>query len=168
MPVQLIAYITPSAYVFGEDVSFGGVFRCTTGLADRFGKHRIFNTPLCEQVIPSHMPPFVICRYISNSFNLKNLKLIKNFWIGNWFTGTSISTRLTVRENLTYVLYFYLLRIYYPLSSMFWFFFVIIGIPWDFNIQWLLYLRYHTCRASLDLGSVWRQWWAQQFSRFIM
>ncbi|KAL6008153.1 hypothetical protein ACLOJK_033659 [Asimina triloba] len=39
----------PRAYVFGEDVSFGGVFRCTTGLADRFGKCRVFNTPLCEQ-----------------------------------------------------------------------------------------------------------------------
>ncbi|RVW48724.1 2-oxoisovalerate dehydrogenase subunit beta 1, mitochondrial [Vitis vinifera] len=39
------------AYVFGEDVSFGGVFRCTTGLADRFGKGRVFNTPLCEQGI---------------------------------------------------------------------------------------------------------------------
>ncbi|KAG5517775.1 hypothetical protein RHGRI_038224 [Rhododendron griersonianum] len=41
----------PRAYVFGEDVSFGGVFRCTTGLADRFGKQRVFNTPLCEQGI---------------------------------------------------------------------------------------------------------------------
>ncbi|XP_066389159.1 2-oxoisovalerate dehydrogenase subunit beta 1, mitochondrial-like isoform X2 [Miscanthus floridulus] len=39
----------PRAYVFGEDVGFGGVFRCTTGLADRFGKNRVFNTPLCEQ-----------------------------------------------------------------------------------------------------------------------
>ncbi|PWA48030.1 hypothetical protein CTI12_AA494650 [Artemisia annua] len=35
--------------VFGEDVGFGGVFRCTTGLDDQFGKHRVFNTPLCEQ-----------------------------------------------------------------------------------------------------------------------
>ncbi|ONK74309.1 uncharacterized protein A4U43_C03F4920 [Asparagus officinalis] len=41
----------PRAYVFGEDVGFGGVFRCTTGLADRFGRHRVFNTPLCEQGI---------------------------------------------------------------------------------------------------------------------
>ncbi|XP_058105884.1 2-oxoisovalerate dehydrogenase subunit beta 1, mitochondrial-like isoform X1 [Magnolia sinica] len=41
----------PRAYVFGEDVSFGGVFRCTTGLADKFGKSRVFNTPLCEQGI---------------------------------------------------------------------------------------------------------------------
>ncbi|BFG33360.1 hypothetical protein CerSpe_196340 [Prunus speciosa] len=41
----------PRTYVFGEDVSFGGVFRCTTGLADQFGKQRVFNTPLCEQGI---------------------------------------------------------------------------------------------------------------------
>uniref|UniRef100_A0A803N5M3 3-methyl-2-oxobutanoate dehydrogenase (2-methylpropanoyl-transferring) n=1 Tax=Chenopodium quinoa TaxID=63459 RepID=A0A803N5M3_CHEQI len=41
----------PRAYVFGEDVSFGGVFRCTIGLADQFGKNRVFNTPLCEQGI---------------------------------------------------------------------------------------------------------------------
>lgn len=39
-----------SSYIFGEDVSFGGVFRCTVGLADQFGKSRVFNTPLCEQV----------------------------------------------------------------------------------------------------------------------
>ncbi|KDD73200.1 transketolase, partial [Helicosporidium sp. ATCC 50920] len=37
--------------VFGEDVSFGGVFRCTVGLAERFGRDRCFNTPLCEQGI---------------------------------------------------------------------------------------------------------------------
>ncbi|CAD5205541.1 unnamed protein product [Bursaphelenchus okinawaensis] len=37
--------------VFGEDVAFGGVFRCTVGLADKYGKDRCFNTPLCEQGI---------------------------------------------------------------------------------------------------------------------
>lgn len=37
--------------MFGEDVGFGGVFRCTTGLAERFGQARVFNTPLCEQGI---------------------------------------------------------------------------------------------------------------------
>ncbi|KAG6889840.1 hypothetical protein C0995_014318 [Termitomyces sp. Mi166 len=40
-----------SAVVFGEDVAFGGVFRCTMGLAEEFGKERIFNTPLTEQGI---------------------------------------------------------------------------------------------------------------------
>ncbi|KAJ8295520.1 2-oxoisovalerate dehydrogenase subunit beta, mitochondrial [Rhodotorula toruloides] len=40
-----------SSLVFGEDVSFGGVFRCTMGLADQFGQERVFNTPLTEQGI---------------------------------------------------------------------------------------------------------------------
>jgi hypothetical protein len=39
------------SYVFGEDVGFGGVFRCTVGLRDKFGRSRVFNTPLCEQGI---------------------------------------------------------------------------------------------------------------------
>ncbi len=38
------------ALCFGEDVRFGGVFRCTIGLFERFGRDRVFNTPLSEQV----------------------------------------------------------------------------------------------------------------------
>lgn len=37
--------------IFGEDVAFGGVFRCTVGLAEKHGAHRVFNTPICEQAI---------------------------------------------------------------------------------------------------------------------
>ena len=54
--------------VFGEDVAFGGVFRCTAELRPKYGKpvametsflidlcrsgaDRVFNTPLCEQGI---------------------------------------------------------------------------------------------------------------------
>jgi 2-oxoisovalerate dehydrogenase E1 component beta subunit len=37
--------------VFGEDVAFGGVFRCTLDLQARFGKDRVFNTPISEQGI---------------------------------------------------------------------------------------------------------------------
>ena len=41
----------PTAVVFGEDVAFGGVFRCSVDLRERFGGARVFNTPLCEQGI---------------------------------------------------------------------------------------------------------------------
>ena len=35
--------------VFGEDVGyFGGVFRCTAGLQEKYGKSRAFDTPISE------------------------------------------------------------------------------------------------------------------------
>jgi 2-oxoisovalerate dehydrogenase E1 component beta subunit len=37
-----------SAIVFGEDVAFGGVFRCSQNLREQFGTDRVFNTPLSE------------------------------------------------------------------------------------------------------------------------
>jgi 2-oxoisovalerate dehydrogenase E1 component beta subunit len=39
------------AMVFGEDVAFGGVFRCSIDLREKFGSDRVFNTPLSEQGI---------------------------------------------------------------------------------------------------------------------
>ena len=40
-----------TAVMFGEDVAFGGVFRCSQELQDEFGKDRVFNTPLSENGI---------------------------------------------------------------------------------------------------------------------
>lgn len=40
-----------STLVFGEDVAFGGVFRCSLNLRAKYGEDRVFNTPLCEQGI---------------------------------------------------------------------------------------------------------------------
>ena len=34
---------------FGEDVAFGGVFRCSLDLRKKHGAHRVFNSPLTEQ-----------------------------------------------------------------------------------------------------------------------
>lgn len=49
---MIYTYINPPfLVVFGEDVSFGGVFRATSGLAEQFGRDRVFNTPLTEQGI---------------------------------------------------------------------------------------------------------------------
>jgi 2-oxoisovalerate dehydrogenase E1 component beta subunit len=36
------------ATLFGEDVKFGGVFRCAVELNKKYGDNRVFNTPLCE------------------------------------------------------------------------------------------------------------------------
>jgi len=41
----------PNSYLFGEDVKFGGVFRCSMGLNQKYGDDRVFNTPLSEQGI---------------------------------------------------------------------------------------------------------------------
>lgn len=39
----------PKIAIFGEDAGyFGGVFRCTSGLQEKFGKTRVFDTPINE------------------------------------------------------------------------------------------------------------------------
>ncbi|XP_028412256.1 2-oxoisovalerate dehydrogenase subunit beta, mitochondrial-like [Dendronephthya gigantea] len=49
--MDIVLAADESAVIFGEDVAFGGVFRCTVGLRDKYGEDRVFNTPLSEQGI---------------------------------------------------------------------------------------------------------------------
>lgn len=60
----MLVCVPCSACVFGEDVAFGGVFRCSVDLRDKFGPQRVFNTPLSEQVKskPTKQNPQPICK----------------------------------------------------------------------------------------------------------
>ena len=50
--LDLAMAVNDRVLCFGEDVGhFGGVFRSTSGLQDKYGKNRCFNTPLTEQGI---------------------------------------------------------------------------------------------------------------------
>jgi len=41
----------PKTVLFGEDVAFGGVFRCSVGLREKHGADRVMNAPVAEQAI---------------------------------------------------------------------------------------------------------------------
>ena len=46
-----------------QDVAFGGVFRCTQGLQEKFGPNRVFNTPLSENGIAGTFLIFDLFRF---------------------------------------------------------------------------------------------------------
>lgn len=49
--LQIALNASSRVLCFGEDVAFGGVFRCTMDLQKEFGPDRVFNTPITEQGI---------------------------------------------------------------------------------------------------------------------
>jgi hypothetical protein len=68
-----------TAIVFGEDVAFGGVFRCSVGLKEEFGKTRVFNTPLCEQGIAGFAIGYAAVRVNHSSLDAQTFS---NRWVG--------------------------------------------------------------------------------------
>jgi len=46
-----IALADKKTVLFGEDVAFGGVFRCSVGLREKHGADRVLNAPVAEQAI---------------------------------------------------------------------------------------------------------------------
>ncbi|KAI8034895.1 hypothetical protein M5D96_012324 [Drosophila gunungcola] len=67
-----------SALLFGEDVGFGGVFRCSVNLRDKYGKERVFNSPLCEQGIAGFVLNILIL-YIEEELMFEQTMLFLNF-----------------------------------------------------------------------------------------
>ena len=76
-----------SAVVFGEDVAFGGVFRCSQNLREEFGEDRVFNTPLSENGIAG----FAI-GYASMGGTAIGKLLFTDYEISeDWFFGVSLA-----------------------------------------------------------------------------
>ena len=51
----------PDVIIFGEDVGyFGGVFRVTDGLQEKYGAHRVFDSPLAEGGIGAIGPAMAV------------------------------------------------------------------------------------------------------------
>lgn len=94
-----------SSIFFGEDVAFGGVFRCSMNLQNKYGKDRVFNTPLCEQGIVgfgigvANMGTTAICEiqfadYIFPAFDqIVNEAAKCRYRSGNLFDSGSLTIR---------------------------------------------------------------------------
>merc|ERR1719159_1068574 len=49
--------------LFGEDVAFGGVFRCSAGLREKHGEGRVLNAPVAEQAIAGFAVGLAVAGY---------------------------------------------------------------------------------------------------------
>jgi hypothetical protein len=108
-----------SAIVFGEDVGFGGVFRCSVGLQEEFGKNRVFNTPLCEQGIAGKIHSvFTLILLISI-----DVIFSPGFAIGYASMGKTAIAEIQFAGNDFFTVFFFFLNFLYLSFSFFFFFF---------------------------------------------
>ncbi|XP_064453869.1 2-oxoisovalerate dehydrogenase subunit beta, mitochondrial isoform X2 [Mirounga angustirostris] len=89
----------PTAVIFGEDVAFGGVFRCTVGLRDKYGFSAPLTLPTCSCMLSTlsigtlHMFIIVVLNPWSGKDRVFNTPLceqgIVGFGIGIAVTGAT-------------------------------------------------------------------------------
>jgi 2-oxoisovalerate dehydrogenase E1 component beta subunit len=53
----------PKTVLMGEDVAFGGVFRCSAGLREKHGEGRVINAPVAEQAIAGFAVGLAVAGY---------------------------------------------------------------------------------------------------------
>jgi pyruvate/2-oxoglutarate/acetoin dehydrogenase E1 component len=93
-----------TVYLFGEDVSLGGPFGVTKGLAERFGANRVVNTPISEATVmgiavgaaTAGLRPVVEIMFI-DFITLALDQLVNHAGKLHYMSGGQLSIPLTVR-----------------------------------------------------------------------
>ena len=90
--------------IMGQDIAeYGGVFKVTKGLIDKYGKDRVRNTPLCESVILSSALGLSVCGFksivemqfadfVSTGFNAIVNNLAKSYY--RWGQNSDVTVRM--------------------------------------------------------------------------
>lgn len=94
----------PNLLLMGQDIAeYGGVFKATEGLLEKFGKDKIRNTPLCESAIVGAGMGLSVMNYksviemqfadfVSNAFNQITNNLAKSHY--RWGQGADVVVRM--------------------------------------------------------------------------
>ena len=90
--------------IMGQDIAeYGGVFKVTEGLVNKYGKDRVRNTPLCESVILSSALGLSVCGFksivemqfadfVSTGFNAIVNNLAKSYY--RWGQNSDVTVRM--------------------------------------------------------------------------